>query len=286
MFKSLISYFSQSGTTAQVAESIAAGLRREGYQVDLYNIKDNPQPDISKYDLLGIGSPVYFYRPPFIVTDYLNGLPDLGGLPTFIFILHGTYRFDTGKSINKILTCKGARNKGYFHCHGAGFWLGYLKEGYLFSPDHPTPEELCLAESFGNQVAGGVVDKSYSLTEEDRSPTIVYRMERLFMNRWFVEHVFSRMFKVDKTNCTKCGLCMKNCPRSNIREDKDGYPVWGRNCILCLDCEMRCPEDAITTPIDWPLIRPFMVYNVNHASRDQLLDYVRVTHNKGHTQGI
>ena len=101
MTKSLISYFSQSGTTAKVAEFIATGLRQEGYQVDLYNIKESPQPDVTGYDLLGIGSPVYFYRPPFNVIDYLNSLPDLSNLPTFTFVLHGTYQFDTGRSISK-----------------------------------------------------------------------------------------------------------------------------------------------------------------------------------------
>ena len=180
MAKGLIAYFSQGGTTARVAEAIATGLRRDGYQVDLHNIKEEPQPDISGYDLLGIGSPVYFFRPPFIVTDYLKSLPDLGGLPAFTFVLHGTYRFDTGKSIRRVLARKGARDVGYFHCHGADFWLGYLKQGYLFSPDHPAPAELSLAEDFGSQVAGHVAGKPYSLAEEDRPPTLVYRLERFF----------------------------------------------------------------------------------------------------------
>ena len=286
MAKSLIVYFSQGGTTTKVAESIATGLRREGYEVDLYSIKEKQQLDLSGYDLLGIGSPVYFYRPPFIVTDYLNSLPGLGGLPTFSFVLHGTYRFDTGKSIRRVLARKGAHEVGYFHCYGADFYLGYLKEGYLFSPDHPTPAELSLAEDFGSQVAGRVAGKPYSWAEEDRPPTLIYRLERFFMNRWFVEQVYSRMFKVDKKSCNACGLCMKICPRANISEDKDGYPVWGRNCLLCLTCELKCPKDAITTPVSWPLIRPFMIYNVRHASRDPSLDYVRVTHSKGRTQRI
>ena len=286
MAKCLIVYFSQGGTTAQVAESIATGLRKEKYEVDLCDIKEEQQPDLSRYDLLGIGSPVYVFRPPFIVTDYLNSLPDLGGLPTFTFILHGTYRFDTGKSIRRVLVRKGAKEAGYFHCRGADFWLGYLKEGYLFSPDHPTPEELSQAENFGSQVAGNVAGKPYSLTEEDRPPTLVYRLERFFMNRWFVEQVYSRMIKVDKKSCDACGLCMKMCPRANISEDKDGYPVWGRNCLLCLTCELKCPKDAITSPVSWPLIRLLMIYNVRRASRDPSLDYVRVTHSKGRTRRI
>ena len=286
MAKSLIVYFSQGGTTTKVAESIADGLRREGYQVDLHSIKEKQQPDLSGYDLLGIGSPVYFYRPPFIVTDYLNSLPDLGGLPTFTFVLHGTYPFDTGKSIRRVLVYKGAQEVGYFHCYGTDFYLGYLKEGYLFSPDHPTLAELSLAEDFGSQVAGRVAGKPYSLAEEDRPPTLVYRLGRFFMNRWFVEQTYSRMFKVDKKSCDACGLCMKICPRANISQDKDGYPVWGRNCILCLTCELKCPKDAITTPVSWPVIRLFMIYNVRCASRDPSLDYVRVNHSKGRTQRI
>lgn len=286
MAKSLIVYFSQGGTTAKVAEYIATGLRREGCQADLYSIKEEQQPDISGYDLLGIGSPVYCFRPPFIVTDYLKSLPALGGLPTFTFVLHGTYRFDTGKYIQRVLARKGAQNMGYFHCYGADFWLGYLKEGYLFSPDHPTPVELSLAADFGSQVAGHVAGKPYSLTEEDRPPTLVYRLERFLMNRWFVEQVYSRMLKVDKKSCDACGFCMEICPRANIGEDKGGYPVWGRNCLLCQTCELKCPKDAITSSISSPLFRPATIYNIRRASRDPSLDYVRVTHSKGLTQRI
>jgi flavodoxin len=76
MSKSLIVYFSQGGTTARVAESIAAGLRAAGWQPDLCNLKDEKPPEISGYDLIGIGSPVNYYRPPFNVTDYVRSLPD------------------------------------------------------------------------------------------------------------------------------------------------------------------------------------------------------------------
>jgi flavodoxin/ferredoxin len=286
MAKSLIVYFSQSGTTAQVAESIATGLSREGYQVDLCNIKEKQPPDTSGYDLLGIGSPVYFFRPPFIITDYLKSLPDLGGLQAFTFILHGTYRFDTNKSIRQILARKGAQDAGYFHCHGADFWLGYLKEGYLFSPNHPTLEELSMAVDFGSQVAECVDGKSYPSAEEDKPPTFIYRLQRFFLNQWCAERVYSRMVKLDKEKCDACGLCIKLCPRSNIHQDKDGYPVWEQNCLLCLTCEMKCPKDAISTPIGWSLIRPLMRYNVRHALDDPSLDHVRVIHSKGRTQRI
>jgi flavodoxin len=136
MSKSLIVYFSQGGTTARVAESIATGLHTAEYRVDLCNMKDEPPPDLGGYDLLGIGSPTYYWRPPFNVMDYVDSLPDLDGLPAFVFLLHNTYRGDAGNPIRHTLARKGAQEVGYFHCYGADSGLPYRKAGYLFQPGH------------------------------------------------------------------------------------------------------------------------------------------------------
>ena len=48
------------------------------------------EKSIRNYDMLGIGSPVYIYRLPFIVIEYITSLPKLNGLPFFIFIMYGT----------------------------------------------------------------------------------------------------------------------------------------------------------------------------------------------------
>lgn len=40
MPRCLIVYFSQTGATARVAESIAAGVRGAGYEVDLFKRKE------------------------------------------------------------------------------------------------------------------------------------------------------------------------------------------------------------------------------------------------------
>jgi len=284
MSKSLIVYFSQGGTTARVAESIAAGLRTEEYQVDLCQMKDEQPSDLSGYDLLGIGFPVYYYRPPFNVMDYVNSLPDLNGLPAFVFMLHGTYRGDAGNAIRHALARKGVQEVGYFHCRGADYYLGYLKEGYLFSPDHPTAEELAQSEAFGREVAAHTAGQPYVRPEDDQLPSIVYRLERFLTNRWLARQVYSRLFRVNAENCNACGLCIELCPTGNITEGKGGSLVWGRNCLLCLTCEMKCPEDAITSPVSWPLFQPFAAYNVRQAARVPSLNYVRAIHNHGCTQ--
>lgn len=286
MSKSLIVYFSLGGTTARVAESIAAGLRAAEYQVDLWNMKDAQPPGLGGYDLVGIGGPAYYFRPSFSVMDYVNSLPNLEGLPAFVFALHGTYLGDAGNAVRHALAQKGAQEVGYFHCYGADFFLGYLKEGYLFSPEHPTAEELARAEEFGRKVVGIVAGQKYTRPEDDPPPAIMYRLERFLANRWLVRQVYSRLFRVNRGKCTPCGLCMKQCPTGNITEDKEGCPVWGRSCLLCLNCEMKCPKDAITSPVSWPLFRLFLMYNVHQASRDTTLDHVRVKHSWGRTERV
>lgn len=286
MSRGLVVYFSLGGTTARVAGSIGVGLRAAGYQVDLCNLRDAQPPPLGGYDLLGVGSPVYYYRPPFNVMDYVNSLPSLEGLPTFVFVLHGTYRGDTGKILRQALERKGTREVGYLHCHGADFYLRYLEEGYLFSPDHPTAEELARAEAFGRHVSAAVAGTEAIQREEDPPLGIIYRLERFVLNRWLVEEVYSRLFRVDKAKCTACGLCIEQCPTGNIAGDKDGRPVWGRRCLLCLNCEVKCPKEAITSPDGWPLFRPAFKYNVLRASRDPSIDHVRVKHSQGRTQRL
>ena len=286
MSKILMVYFSQSGTTDKVAESIALGFRASGHTVDLFNIKHGSPKSVEGYDLLGIGSPAYYFRPSINITEYVNSLPSLNGLPNFVFVLYGTYFGDTGNNIRNALRMKGAKEVGYFKCRGADLYQGYLKEGYLFSPDHPLMAELTHAEKFASKISCIIAGHNYSEPELDPPPAIIYRLERFFTHRWLVEKIYSRLFRVNNKKCTVCALCMKQCPTGNIIANKEGNPIWSRNCILCLSCEMNCPQEAITSVLSWPLFKPVLMYNVKHASRDRSLDYVRVKHFQGSTTRV
>jgi flavodoxin/ferredoxin len=284
MFKSLIVYFTQGGATARVAEAIATGLRSKEHQVDLHNMYDGQPPRLDGYGLLGIGLPAYYFRPPFKVMDYLNSLPELAGLPVFVFLLYGTHAGDAGNTVRRALARKRGQEVGYFKARGADYFLGYLKRGFLFSPDHPTFLELDAAQGFGRKVAERVAGEKYIRQEEDKPPSVVYRLERFLSNRRFVKYMYSWFFYVKAKKCTSCGLCMKVCPTGNISENRKGHPIWGRNCLLCLYCEMKCPTEAILSPVSWPLFSPFIAYNVSRAYLDSSIEHARVIQKKGHTQ--
>jgi flavodoxin/ferredoxin len=276
MPRCLMTYFSQGGTTALVAENIASGLRSAEYEVDLCNISDGAPPAVDGYGLLGVGLPVYYYRPPFNIADYLRELPDLEGLPVFVFVLHGTYRFDAGTAVRRSLARKGGREVGYFHSYGLERWVGYLNEGYVFSPDHPRDDELSRAVAFGREVAAHAAGGEYRRPPDDAPPSPVYRLERFVTNRWLAEQLYSRLFRVDAAKCNSCGVCLDRCPNGNISRDRNGRPVWGRNCLLCLTCEMECPQRAVSSPASWRILRPIMKFNAGRASSDPGIDHARV----------
>ncbi|HTG00144.1 MAG TPA: flavodoxin domain-containing protein, partial [Nitrospirota bacterium] len=212
MTKCLVVFFSQGGTTRRIAESIAKGIRSGDIDVNLFNIKDGQLPDLKKYDVLGIGSPTYYFRPPFIVSDCLDNLPDLSGKKVFTFILHGTYPGDAGNRVRRALKNKGGSEIGYSRYYGADYFLGYVKQGYLFSPDQPKPEKIGEAEQFGRELAARVAGKPYTQQDYDPAPAVIYRLQRVLLSRFLIRHQYSRLFGADKKACSACGLCMKLCP--------------------------------------------------------------------------
>lgn len=51
---------------------------------------------------------------------------------------------------------------------------------------------------------------------------------------------------VDKEKCSKCELCMLNCPYDAIKMSKDGAIVDEITCRGCGSCLANCPSEAIT----------------------------------------
>ncbi len=283
--EALIVYFSQGGTTARVAEAIGQGIARAGYGIRLCNLKDGHPPDVRNYQLLGIGSPVYYFHLPLNVRHYVQHLPSLDGLAAFEFIVHGSHRIDTANWLRRTLARKGAREVGYFHCRGEAHVLPLLKEGYLFSPDRPSEGELLAAQAFGAELPSRAAGAFCDRPPLEPKPAMIYRLERLFAEPWLMKHLYSRLFRVDPAKCTACGLCTKVCPTGNITVDAHGLPNWDRRCLLCFSCEMSCPEEAITSAASrlFPgiLIRLLFRYNARRWAREGEIPWVRVSHERG-----
>ena len=60
MVKVLVSYYSKSGNTKDMAELIAKGAKQENVDVDLKDVEELNADELLKYDCIILGSPTYY----------------------------------------------------------------------------------------------------------------------------------------------------------------------------------------------------------------------------------
>lgn len=56
----LIAYYSRTGNTAKMAKLIAEGVKSEGVEVAVKEVKEVPAADLLKYEAIVFGSPTYY----------------------------------------------------------------------------------------------------------------------------------------------------------------------------------------------------------------------------------
>ena len=88
--KSIIIYYSQTGNTKSIAEAIYRGMKQVDEDSHIVSLKNIDIQDLPGYDLIGIGSPVFGFREPPFITDFIDSWPSLKGKYGFSFCTHGT----------------------------------------------------------------------------------------------------------------------------------------------------------------------------------------------------
>ncbi len=87
--KILIVYYSQTGNTQKIARAIRDGMREEGHAVTLKFLKKVAYDELEAYDMVGLGSPVWYEMPPN-VRRFVEEMPPQAGKLAFSFCTHGT----------------------------------------------------------------------------------------------------------------------------------------------------------------------------------------------------
>jgi len=279
MKKALIATFSQAGATTKIADAIAKGLSASEWEITFYNMAEGQPVDLQAYDIIGIGSPTYFFQPPFLVKEFVKQLADIKDKASFVFVLYGTHPGKCGNWIREELKHKGTHDLGYFKSTGADYWHGYIKRGVMFSPDSPSPEDLSSAEIFGENIALRFATKDLAAEPYDGTTPFVYQIERMAVGQPFVKALYTKAFRADE-NCTNCGICIQKCPTNNIIEQSDKKLNWGSDCLFCATCELSCPQNAIHSAFNWSIFSPFMSYNIA-KSKKKGIPFNIVKHDKG-----
>ncbi|WPC41956.1 EFR1 family ferrodoxin [Clostridium sp. JS66] len=238
--KGLLYYFSGTGNTKWVADTLKKHFRNNKIDLELLNIEKVDEVKRNQFDFLIIGSPVYAEIEPKIVDDFINKFPKcIRNFKTIIYATQG------GKSSSApAIMAKKLKNKGYNifieEC------IKMPNNYYFLLNKQPNVNEydkiLYNAECKVKTIVENFV-KNNKLKKENS-------LIRIKLGKT-CGSFFRRMIpKISKnitatSECTKCGICLTNCPKGNITFE-DGKAVFHSKCMLCLRCIYVCPVNAIT----------------------------------------
>ncbi len=87
--RALVLCYSQTGFTSRYGRLIACILKEKGLTADLADMRSFDKKRLTDYDLILIGSPVFYYDIPVNVSDWLAAMPKITGTPVAAFVSFG-----------------------------------------------------------------------------------------------------------------------------------------------------------------------------------------------------
>ncbi len=244
----VVVYGTGSGTTAQVSDAVAEGMKLEG--VDAFSVKFEyvPPARVGKADMIGIGTPVHFYREARYIAEFLAKLPDLTGKRAFAFCTCGMDRpGETLARLHAELTRRGATVVGLESFRSAMSYFPHKARG-LGNPD-TLPDEAVFdaARAFGKRMAAASAAGPVAAPRV----SLVTRLKAKLVNGPIRRKVFPAPH-LNLEKCTGYGSCLSRCQVHGLdRVDGEIVPFFTDACVQCLECINWCPRGAIE--IDSPL---------------------------------
>lgn len=218
-------YFSPTGTTRKVSESIAKGLGAE--RIDHYDTT-LPGAALNAAFTKGvaiIGVPVYAGRVPALCLNRLAGI-SAKQVPTVIVAVYGNRAFeDALVELRDIATEKG------FHVIAAGAFIGqhsYSTPDRPIAEGRPNAEDLAAAVQFGQRIATKM--KNGVLNTPEIAGNVPYKAP---------VSLGGIAPETNPEKCTLCGQCEAVCPTGVIRVAAS-VKTDAERCIMCCACVNTC----------------------------------------------
>jgi flavodoxin/ferredoxin len=256
--------FSGTGNTLIAAELLAGSFRGAGADADVIKIENHTKnksvPNLSKYDMIGIGYAVHAFDAPRPAYDFMRALPESPGKRLFLFKSAGDF-FWNGGSSSKVRST--LAKKGFDVFHETLFVMP--ANVFMRYPDPVIKNLYTIAEKTAGKSAGEILSGARSLAKNGIFKRI---FTRLFSDgESFGVKRLGRHMKVS-SECNMCGVCWRDCPTGNITQG-EARPIFDKTCCLCMRCIHHCPKYAIT-----PLLKFFRLkvpYNLKKIAADKTI---------------
>ena len=236
----LLLTFTGTGNTKICGDFIADEFLSNGHEVIhyVYNVNDPFNEDINSFDMIGVGYPIHAFNTPQIFTKWMKSLPKVTNKLFFVYKVSGEpFSFNNASSN---LFVKKLKRKGYKKIAEKHFLMPY---NIMFRYKDEIAKQMYLyLKALTKLFVQEIIHKDYEVIPYHLGPkflSLIFRIE------WIAPKVNAPLCKMNK-NCTKCGLCMDNCPMHAIYISKKGKMKFkSSKCSMCMRCTMNCPTNAI-----------------------------------------
>ena len=232
----MILYFSAMGNSQFVAKKTAHFLNEEMICLNQRIKNANYDPIYSEKPYILV-CPIYAWRIPKIVEDYLKKVNLLGNKNVYVLVTTCGNSGNAGKYAEEIFTNKKMVYKGSVTFHMMGSYVAFM--------ENPEPAK---EKEVNSRVERELVEILPYLKKLEPLPTSKKNMVEKFMSK-VANPIFYRFiigkdgfYVTDK--CIGCGKCVSVCPLNNIIM-KDSKPQWENHCTHCMACIHQCPMAAI-----------------------------------------
>jgi len=240
--KILLAYFSGTGNTEKITEVINHTLLTFNADIETYDItlpsNRSEKKDLSIYDAVIFGFPVYSMRAPRVAREWIESL-DGNGIKCSVFFTYGGFGVSPAHYFMQQLLAK------------AGFELVSTAQipgahtfnhgGWKALPGRPDDLDFEAVREYTTRTiqrfTGSEIGKLKQFDKPDRDEADFDEFEKYRFN--IVTHGPSR----DDRDCSMCGICEQVCPVQAM-DAEAGFPDRNK-CILCLKCIVNCPENVL-----------------------------------------
>lgn len=236
----VIYYFTGTGNSLAVAKSIASQLG----DTKLLKIDSRQtQKDAAEYERVGFVFPVYYYKMPVFMEEFVKNLKLASQQYLFGVATYGGARGLSLVSLRELLNSMGYSLNGEFSVLMPG---NYIVQYGAF-PDIFNNYLIKISDKKIKNISSSVRQKIKSEPADPRSFERLYlkgeKQERNIHNQRLGFAAKDKGFSADE-NCSGCGTCSAVCPVQNITMT-EGKPEWNHRCEQCVACIQWCPKNSI-----------------------------------------
>lgn len=222
-------------------------MEKRGIKVTSSDLRDYDKKRILDFDLIVIGSPVFYYDTPSHVKAWIRSLPDLKGTPVASYVTFGGPEGNQRNAACAILECL-TEKQGVPIAINAFMNMGTYPpswSGENVSENIWNNRYLPNEETYDSVRA--YADRLIHLVEQRKSAEFHKKLtlrefSTFFGPIWWTKRSVEN-HSVIKDKCIGCGTCVEKCPVDAIDPFRETVDL--ESCVLCFGCLNNCPAQAV-----------------------------------------